>query len=140
MVSVCNIVLSYDYCGILICSLVIISECETCVFDDILVANEADSKEDELGKFIEEEEMSSGSVSLRVFWEFIMAALWATVLGTLLLFALGQAIRMTADYFLSDMVNCGMQIKAYELSNSTEVKFMYNLCLNYPVLTNVEHT
>jgi cell division protein FtsX len=89
--------------------------------------NLTDSQEIEdfdLGKFIEEEEISAGAVSPRIYWEFIMAALWATVLGTLLLYALCQALHMTADYFLSDMVNYGMQIKVAELSNNTEVKYL----------------
>lgn len=121
----------------------IISESKSRVFYNLPVASEADSKEDdnfELGKLIEEEAISSGAVSPRIYWEFIMAALWATVLGTLLLYALCQALRMTADYFLSNMVNCGMQIKVAELSNSTEVSLHTIFISNYSILTCVERT
>ena len=73
----------------------------------------------DLGKLIEEEEMSSGSVPIRVYFEFIKAAVWVVVLLTLVLYCLTQSLHMTADFFLSEMVSVGTQIKEEEMLNNT---------------------
>lgn len=85
-----------------------------------------------LGKLIEEEEMSSGSVPARIFIEFIKAAVWVTAVVTLLLYAMCQALHMTADYFLTEMVNYGTEIKLAEQSNDTVVNYFLSIsCRSY---------
>ena len=95
-----------------------------CLFCDTLA--ESNEPEDfDLGKLIEEEEMSSGSVPIRVYFEFIKAAVWGIVLLTLVLYGLTQSLHMTADFFLNEMVNVGTQIKGAEMLNETTVNYQH---------------
>ena len=76
----------------------------------------------ERGKLIDDEEMFSGSVPVRVYFEYIKAAVSVIVLLTLVLFGLTQALHMTADFFLSEMMDVGTQIKEEEIANRTTVR------------------
>lgn len=88
----------------------------------IYVAGESESVNDiRLGKLIEDEEVSSGRVPLRVYGAFIMAATWTVVVSTFSLYILGQTLQMTANAHLSKMVNQGLFIKQYSAENNHEV-------------------
>ena len=88
-----------------------------------IVPGSKDGDNYEMGKFIEEEEMASGSVSCRTYQEYIAAAVTLTVVSATFLYALCQALHMTADYTLSEMVSRGMEIKVAEIANSTLVNY-----------------
>jgi hypothetical protein len=72
---------------------------------------------------IEDEEVSSGSVPLRVYLAFVMAAAWALVVLTAILYVLGQALQMAANVYLSKMVNHGLFIKLYAAENNYKVYY-----------------
>ena len=95
------------------------------VFFNVAIAKPEDLKDSDLGKLIEEEEMSSGAVPIRVYLDYIVAAGWVSGLLMLIIYTLAQSFHMTADYFLSEMMSVGTQINEEERANRTSVGFLF---------------
>ena len=70
-------------------------------------------------RLIEEEERSSGSVPWSVYIAYVKAAAWIVCASTVLLYVLCQSLKMTADYFLTEVVGKGVEIKFLEGRNDT---------------------
>jgi hypothetical protein len=92
---------------------------------NVAIAEPEDLKDSDLGKLIEEEEMSSGAVPIRVYLDYILAAGWVSGLLMLIIYTLAQSFHMTADYFLSEMMSVGTQINEEEKANRTSVGFLF---------------
>jgi len=65
-------------------------------------------------RLTEEEQRASGSVPWSVYVAYIRAAAWTVCAATVLLFMLCQSLKMTADYFLTEVVGKGVEIKSLD--------------------------
>jgi len=65
-------------------------------------------------RLIEEEQSASGSVSWSVYVAYMKAAMWIICAATVLLFILCQLLKMAASYYLTEVVDKGMEIKSTE--------------------------
>ena len=70
-------------------------------------------------RLIEDEQPASGSVPWSVYLAYVKAAAWTVCAATVLLFMLCQSLKMFADYFLTEVVGKGMEIKVFEEINDT---------------------
>jgi len=71
-------------------------------------------------KLVEEEQSASGSVAWSVYVAYMRAAAWTICAATVLLFVLCQLLKMAASYFLTEVVDTGMEIKSAEGNNDTK--------------------
>jgi len=65
-------------------------------------------------RLIEEELSASGSVPWSVYVAYMKAAMWIVCAMTVLLFILCQFFKMAASYYLTEVVDKGMEIKSME--------------------------
>ena len=71
-------------------------------------------------RLVEEEQSSTGSVPWSVYLAYVKAAAWILCTVMVLLFILCQVIKMAASYFLTKVVDKGMEIKSLEGYNNTK--------------------
>ena len=70
-------------------------------------------------RLVVEEQPASGSVPWSVYVAYMKAAAWVLCALTVLLFMLWEALKMSADYFLTEVVKKGTEIKSLEGYNDT---------------------
>ena len=70
-------------------------------------------------RLIEEEQLASGSVPWSVYMAYMKAATWLFCAMTVLFFVLCRSLQMAASYFLTEVVDIGMEIKYLEGYNDT---------------------
>jgi len=70
-------------------------------------------------RLVQEEQLASGSVPWSVYLAYAKSATWLVCTATILLFVLSQSLKMTADFFLTEVVDRGREIKSREVLNDT---------------------